>query len=84
MRQFSLKWMLLAVTLFSIIFAVAATLSDVISVMFVVGILAPILIASYMAIVSFRDKLFGAQERPLASSARDPLEITKYRPKEND
>lgn len=84
MRQFSLKWMLLAVTLFSIIFAVAATLSDVISVMFVVGILAPILIASYMAIVSFRDKLFGARERPLASSARDPLEITKYRPKEND
>jgi len=84
MRQFSLKWMLLAVTLFSIIFAVAATLWDAISIMFVVGILAPILIASYMVIVSFRDKLFGARERPLASSARDPLEITKYRPKENE
>jgi len=84
MRQFSLKWMLLAVTLFSIIFAVAATPWDAIGVMFAVGILAPILIASYMAVVCFRDKLFGVRERPLASSVRDPLEITKYRPKEND
>ena len=84
MRQFSLKWMLLAVTLFAIIFAVATTLWDAISVMFVVGILAPILISSYMAIVCFRDMLFGKRERLLASSARDPLEITKYKPKEND
>jgi len=80
LRQFSLKWMLLAVTLFSIIFAVAATPWAAIGVMFAVGIFAPILIASYIAVVCFRDKLFGARERPLASSARDPLEITKYRP----
>ena len=59
MRQFSLKWMLLAVTLFAIIFAVAATLWDAISVMFVAGTLAPILISSYMVIVCFRDMLFG-------------------------
>ena len=84
MRQFSLKWMLLAVTLFAIIFAVAATLWDASSVMFVAGILAPILISSYMVIVCFRDMLFGKPERPLASSARDPLEITKYKPKDND
>ena len=84
MRQFSLRWMLLAVSLFSIVFAIAATLWDAIGVMFVVGILTPGLICSYMMAICFRDKLFGPRDRPLASSARDPLEITKYRPKGND